>query len=324
MCSNRKVSIIIPCYNAAQYLELTIQSVLQQTYQFLEVLIIDDHSSDDSFLIAQRLSKENDCIQVFLNTKKGACAARNLGLEKCTGDFIQFLDADDLLSRDKLQKQIEALENHKNHVAICNTYLFFDELKGAYNTDRDFIFSSSKPSLFLANLWGLYNKMHYVAVHAYLTPRELIVKAGGWDESLNKDQDGEFFTRVLLACEGIIYVPEIKCYYRMHLTGNNISSQKKRKHIVSNFKATQLKTSYLLSKANMPETRYAAATQYKHVAIEAWPNYKDISHKALGQCKALGGSNYLPVLGGKSIEIVKRCLGWKFAKSLSYYLHKWI
>ncbi|MBS2098540.1 glycosyltransferase family 2 protein [Carboxylicivirga linearis] len=324
MNSSKKVSIIIPCYNAEQYLEQTVNSVLNQTHSSIEVIIVDDASIDQSLSIAKKLSEEYDCIKVFRNNKKGACAARNLGIIKCSGDYIQFLDADDLLSKDKLQKQIEVLETNHNQVAVCNTYLFFNDLSEAYNTDRDFIFTSSKPSYFLAKLWGLHNSMHYVAVHAYLTPRELIQKAGAWNEELDKDQDGEFFARVLLASEGIIYVPQVKCFYRKHLNSSNISSQKKRKHIESNFKATELKASYLLDRDDSAEAQYAAATQYKHVAIEAWPNFKDISHKALGKCSELGGSTYVPVLGGRIIETVKKSFGWKTAKSLSFYLHKLI
>jgi hypothetical protein len=164
--------------------------------------------------------------------------------------------------------------------------------------------------------------MHYIAVHAYLTPAELIKQVGNWNEELHKDQDGEFFARVILASQGIIHVPEVKCYYRKYLNNNNISSQKKRIHIESNFEAINLKTNYLLASEDSKKTRYALATQYKHVAIEAWPNHKDITKKALIKCNNLGGSKYLPVLGGKIIEIIKQLFGWRIAKSLSFYIHK--
>jgi glycosyltransferase involved in cell wall biosynthesis len=70
MLVSNKVSIIIPCYNAGRHLELTVQSVLEQSYQNIEVIIIDDHSNDDSFLIAKELSKKHSCIQVFQNNKR--------------------------------------------------------------------------------------------------------------------------------------------------------------------------------------------------------------------------------------------------------------
>lgn len=317
-----KVSVIIPCFNAEKYIIQTINSVLKQTHKNIEIIVVDDHSTDNSFSKALIFSRKYPhIIKVIKNSGNGACAARNLGFQFSQGDYIQYLDADDLISPEKLKKQVEILENNATKIAVCNTFHFYNSINDAYNTDLDFIFSTYKPEEFLMNLWGANGKTHYVAVHSYLTPRLLIEKAGAWNEKLYKDQDGEFFARVILESDGILYVPEIKSYYRKHNSSLNTSSQKKRQHIKSNLLATVLKEQYLFSKTKSKKAQLAMAAQYKHVAIEAWPQYRDISNIAQKKCKHLGGTKYSPILGGRSIEILKKTFGWKVAKAASYYGH---
>ena len=103
-----KVSVIIPVFNAQEYINETINSVIKQTYEgSIEIIIIDDHSTDNSFQIVREF--ESDSIIVKKNPKKGACAARNYGFQLSTGDYIQYLDADDLLSKNKIRSQMELL-----------------------------------------------------------------------------------------------------------------------------------------------------------------------------------------------------------------------
>ncbi|MDW5287873.1 glycosyltransferase family 2 protein [Formosa sp. PL04] len=313
-----KVSVIIPLYNASEFLEATLHSVLNQLYPNIEIIIIDDNSTDDSFNKA--LEFESDTVIVKQNKDKGACAARNYGFELSTGDYIQFLDADDILSPDKIEKQVETLYASTTDLAVCNTYHFTDRIEEGVCNDKPYIFSTSKPVEFFINLWGGNAlPMHMIQTSAWLTPRLLIEKFGLWDETLSKDQDGEFFARIGLQSSGIVYVPEIKNYYRKHSSGKNIASQKKEIHLKSILKATDLKAKYLFSETESEASKKAIATQYKHVAIDAWPQYKSIYNTAISKCENLGGSSYNPILGGRIIELIKNTLGWRFAKSFAYY-----
>jgi len=317
------VSVLIPCHNSAPYIAETLDSVIAQTYTNWECIVVDDHSTDNSMEIVEKYCQQHpDKIKLYTNPRKGACAARNFAFEKSKGYYIQYLDADDIINPDKLKNQTELLQKSPHHVAVCNTWHFYNTIEEAHNTDKDFIFSTDDPAGFLINLWGGAGKTHYTALHSWLTPRHLIKQSGSWDEELLKDQDGEFFARVLLNSNGIVYTPEAKSYYRKHVSGSNIASKKQQPHIESNLKSTQLKEQYLLETTNTPRARKAIATQYKHVAIEAWPQFRDISTVALKKCKQLGGSGYLPVLGGKTIEFIKKTMGWKIAKSISYYGHQ--
>ena len=100
------ISVIIPCYNAAAFIEQTLASVYAQTYKNIEVVCVDINSNDDTIEIINRLKHQNNWDLILLQEKRqGAPHARNLGLEYAGGTYIQFLDSDDFLVKDKLQKQ---------------------------------------------------------------------------------------------------------------------------------------------------------------------------------------------------------------------------
>ncbi len=320
------VSIIIPLYNSECFLNETLNSVLSQTYKNIEVILIDDNSTDGSLNIGLNFQKQHPPkILLYKNKGKGACAARNYGFELSKGEYIQFLDADDMLSPDKIERQVKALEEQPGCIAVCETWHFKNTIQEAINSDKEYLFSTTKPEDFFIQLWGGNELLpNMIQTSAWLTPRGLIERNGLWDTSLEKDQDGEFFARIALNSKGIVYIPEIKNYYRKHTKGKNIAGQKQKIHLESNLRSTSLKEQYLLNSTNSKYANKAMASQYLIVAIDAWPRYKDITKQALTKVKQLGGTSYLPVLGGSLIEGIKRTLGWKIAKGFSYYLHKFI
>ncbi len=314
------VSVIIPIFNAKSFLKETLESVLQQTYANIEVIMIDDGSTDGSYELALDYQAKN--VIVNKNVGKGACAARNYGFELSSGSYIQYLDADDLLGKTKIENQILALINQDKDIAVCNALHFYDSKKDSTISDKDFIYSTRDSMSFLINLLGGNGDPHFVAVHAWLTPRSLIEAVGLWDETLLKDQDGEFFCRVALASTGIVYVPMCICYYRKHTTGINISALNGKVHLDSQLRALESKERHLLQRTNSELFRRAMALQYKWLAVNAWPQHKKVSRKAFQKSKNYGGSNYMPILGGSAVEYIKTILGWRTAKYLSYYGHK--
>ena len=120
--NDNKVSVIIPVFNASKFIKQTINSVLNQTYKNWEILAIDDCSTDNSFEILKHYSSKEKRIKVLQNNKNlGAFAARNLGIKMSSGEYIAFLDADDLWIEDKLEIQINFMKERK-----CNfTYTGF-------------------------------------------------------------------------------------------------------------------------------------------------------------------------------------------------------
>ena len=315
-----KVSVIIPCYNSMPFLKETLTSVFNQTYQNIEVIVIDDGSTDGSFEYVEGLHQAH--LWIKRNKGKGACAARNYGFELSRGDYIQFLDADDLMDADKIEKQVRLLEKYPNRLAVCSTSHFYDQPEDGKVVDTPFMFSTDHPHEFLLKLYGSDGQNHnMVQTSAWLTPRSVIEKAGLWDETIAKNQDGEFFCRVAMCSHGIRYAENTLNYYRKHPKGQNIGNLGTRKHRESELKVAQLREEQLKDFKDTDEYKKAFALQYHLIAINAYPKYKDISKKASERVKALGGTNFLPVLGGKIIETIKHTLGWRAAKQVWYWLH---
>ena len=100
-----KVSVLIPLFNSEKFIEQTIKCALSQSWQNKEVIIVDDGSTDKSLSIAK--SYESEIVKVFSQTNRGAASARNLAFKRSSGDYIQYLDSDDLLSEDKIESQIQ-------------------------------------------------------------------------------------------------------------------------------------------------------------------------------------------------------------------------
>lgn len=112
--SNEKVSVIIPVYNAEKYITATISSVLAQTYKDLEIIVIDDCSTDASKECIEKLCEQHSNIIYHLQEKNaGVAVARNKGLDIATGRYIAFLDSDDEWKKEKLEKQMELIERQK-------------------------------------------------------------------------------------------------------------------------------------------------------------------------------------------------------------------
>ena len=315
------VSILIPLYNAEAYVAETLDSVLAQTYTNWECIVVDDHSTDDSARVVETYcQKHPDKIKLYTNPRKGACAARNVAFEKSLGEFIQYLDADDLLGEDKIEKQVEVLAFRDDSAAFCDTYRFKEDVVNSWCLEPMFAFMNHTPAEFFINLWGGKGKFSMIQTSAWLVPRRIIVFS--WNEDLTKDQDGEFFAHnLLLYANTIVFVPVVRNYYRVHQNHQNISSLRGRIHIQSNLLATKLKAQYLFAKTQHVEARQAIATQFKHVAVEAWPLYKDLTIEAMKYCNQYGGSSYVPALGGRLVEMGHKLLGWKISKWITFYLH---
>ena len=118
----KKVSIIIPVYNSAKYITQCIESVINQTYKNIEIIIIDDNSTDESIEIIKKI-KDKRIKLISIKQNKGVANARNTGIKKATGDYICFLDSDDYWYKNKIEKQIDFIEKN-NYVFIYTSYVY--------------------------------------------------------------------------------------------------------------------------------------------------------------------------------------------------------
>ena len=325
------VSIIIPVYNAEKWLAHTLESALNQTWQNIEVFVIDDGSSDRSVEISQ--SYESEKLQVISQRNQGASAARNHGLSLAKGDYIQYLDADDLLSPNKISDQVQLLASSQaNKLAICSTIHFLDgtdPTQGSCYDGLPFYLDSDDVLNWLIRLWGGEGERGMVQPAAWLVPRAVSDSVGPWNTNLSLDDDGEYFARVILASSGIRRSESALTYYRKYDQGSSLSRTNSQKGIWSGLKALNLKSGYLLGKTQDLRAKKAIAALYMDWAMTAYPLCPEVTHLALEKIETLAVPVEIPIFGGWRMQIMQQVLGWKKARWLSWkmqeareYLHQ--
>lgn len=298
------------------------RSVMAQTHPSLEVILVDDGSTDDSYEVAKQYERKQ--VQVLQQLNAGAAVARNTGLAIAQGQYIQFLDAGDVLDERKIEAQVHALKGHPDKVAVCNYKQFTtdEELKnGIFPDQSGFIYSSDDPQDFLIGLWGGKGKMNFIQTNCWLVPKQIVDKAGNWRAYRCPDDDGEFFARVILASEGIVYVPGVYNYYHIATDGaNQLSRSKNKKYLQNVLLNIDLKHQYLVKAGHHPYIKKAIASQYLRFATDMFPEQKILSVIAYKRYKALNEKVKLPVLGGRVIELIKQLFGWRMARLTRFYL----
>ena len=302
------VSIIIPCFNAERFVREAVESAVGQTWKPVEVIMVDDGSTDGT---AKALERWRSRCKIIRQSRQGAAAARNRGLLEAKGDYIQFLDADDLLSDNKVESQMGRLAGCPRNWVASGSWGRFRESPALAAFAPEPVWKDAAPPEFLVSSWLGGGMM---PVFSWLTPRELIKEAGPWDENLSVNDDGEFFTRVILKSSGIVFCEGARGYYRT-AAGATLSQRGDRAAAESAYEATQRSCEHFLAVTQSEEVRCACATAYQRFAYWAFPDYPDLSAKAEARGEELGGCG-LPVGGGLRMRFLSACLGWKRAKRI--------
>lgn len=306
------VTIIIPCYNAEQWIAETIQSALNQTYSNCETIVIDDGSTDGS---REVIAAFRDKIYWESGPNRGGCAARNRGLELAKGEWIQFLDADDVLDRDKIAFQMEAALQNGPDCVISGSWRRFRHEVNEQSFPLESIAMPERPAEWLIQK---YSGGGMMAAHAWLTSLDLIRRTGGWDETLTRDQDGEFFDEVVAHAKRIVHCPRSIAYYRT-VVFTSVSGRRDRASFESGMAAVRKGTARLLSICESPTAHRACAWSYMRIAIESYPQFPDISAEALRLARLHGGA-WAPVSGGRLVKATQKIVGWKAARRCHEYL----
>jgi glycosyltransferase involved in cell wall biosynthesis len=301
------VSIIIPCKNGAAWLGAAIESCLGQSWKSLEIIVVDDASTDRSREVARHYRDRG--VVVLDSLRRGASAARNTGLQQARGDFIQFLDADDVLDPQKIRVQVERLTGAPAGALASGAWARFrthpsEVVFAAEPVWRDF----GVPEEFLIASWLGGGMM---ANFAWLSPRVVLEQAGPWDETLSLVDDGEYFCRVLLAASAVVFCGDARGFYRS-TAAPGLSGRRDRAALVSGFRAIDLSCRRLLQQCGSPAAKKACATNYLRFAYNAYPQAGDLVALAERRARELGGSELRPG-GGSAFQFLARGFGWKFA-----------
>jgi len=309
------VSILVPAYNSAPWLADTLRSALSQTWEEKEIIVVDDGSTDQTPVIARQF--ESDSVRVYTQRNQGASAARNRAFQLCSGDYIQWLDADDLLASDKIERQMAVVEQyHDNRMLISGAWGSF--LYRPYQTRfvATLLWTDLTPAEWLTRKMA--HNLH-MQTATWLVSRELTEAAGPWDPLQFVDDDGEYFCRVLLASNGVRFVPEARVYYRATGSGSlsHIGHSDKKRE--AQWRSIELHMAHLLSLENSPYTR-SACVQYMHNWILSfYPERMDLVEMARQKAREFGGELEVPTLRWKYAWI-KALFGWELAKRAQVFL----
>ncbi|WP_316796706.1 glycosyltransferase family A protein [Pedobacter agri] len=315
------VSIIIPVYNAEKYLSETIESAMNQTWKNIEIIIVDDGSTDDSLRIARDF--ENSFIKVYHQPNKGASSARNYGFKISKGDYIQYLDADDLLSNDKIENQLNTLKNFEDHISITKTVYFKKKINiNDSSVNREWFNNNhNEPVDFLKRLYAnddiISKSGGMVTLHSWLTPRTVLTKAGDWNEGLTVDDDGEYFCRVILASQGIRYSENGINFYRKYDTDKSLSSTISLNAYQSVLNALKIKHCHLIQRENSQIIDTIFAEHLWRLGVSAYPQYKSLSLEARTLAKRLGLKQH-KYYGGPVSKFLSRIFSWKLVRIINY------
>ena len=306
-----KVSIIIPLHNAVAFVNEAIDSCLNQTYANIEVIVVENGSKDGSW----------DCLQGYKDSRlivhqieaASATIARNYGYKKSTGNYIMFLDADDVLSFDKVENQMALFKVFGNDVLIsCAWGKFTNDIsKTSFVLQK--VWNDLLPVDWLVTSWAGGGMMQTAC---WLTPRGLIEKAGLWDETLksNPNDDGDFFSRVILSAKKVHFCKKSKVYYRTEINNSlstKISEEAKYSllHTFINYENN------ILTKENSNRVRLALAYNYLYFIYRFYPKPQVLISVAKEKITNLK-VDVLPLVGGNNFKNISKMFGFYNALKL--------
>jgi glycosyltransferase involved in cell wall biosynthesis len=310
------VSILIPAYNSEEWIAESLQSVVRQTWERKEVIVVDDGSRDRTAEIARSFAAKN--VKVVSTENQGLSAAVNNAYRICQGDYIQELDSDDLISPNKIELQLSALrESDTKRIMLSSPWGHFYYRHRRARFVRNSLWNDLSPADWLSRKMG--DNFHMQNA-TWLVSRELAEAAGPWDESLRYDQDGEYFSRVLAHSHGVRFVEEGRVYYRLSGTGQlsyvRAEDHQKQDSLLVSIK---LHIKYLRSLEESERVRKTCLAFLQTKSIYFYPARPDIMAELQRMAAEFGGHLEKPKLRWKFNWLVP-ILGWKFARKAQTWL----
>jgi glycosyltransferase involved in cell wall biosynthesis len=293
------VSILICAYNAEKTIAETLESAIAQTWPNKEIIVADDGSTDRTAEIVRRFK----AVTLVSIEHEGFSAAQNHAFNRSRGEYIQYLDSDDLLAPDKIERQMAMLQKKNNPRLLASS-----PWAPFYRRTRNAHFVQNSLCEDLSPVEWLSRKMRegiYMQNATWLVKRELVEKAGPWHTGLFYDQDGEFFCRVLLASEGTCFVPGTGIYYRSSGAGSisviGNSDRKKESLLVS----IKLHIKYFLAVEDSARTRAACVQCLQNWYPTFYSSRPDLAAEMESLAATFGGQLTPPKLPWKYAWIQK-------------------
>jgi len=304
------ISILIPAFNAQAWIADTIRSALAQTCPRKEIIIVDDGSTDDTLDVARQF--ESSTVKVIHQENRGACRARNVAFGKCQGDYIQWIDADDLLAKDKIERQLYVADT------ITDPYILLTSAWGRFYCRPEKTKFRPNPLwrdldavewlvLRLANPWWMHPS-------SWLVSRQLTEKAGPWEEKLARDQDGEYFCRIVSLSQHVKFVSDARCYYRM-ANFSSVSNSTSRNALESICLSIDLSISHVLAREDSERTRKACISRLNIEASLMEYKAPDLADRFRNRIAELGGE-VVSQNTSRKYALIKKLIGERNARRL--------
>ena len=233
---NSLVSIIIPVYNTGRYLKEAVDSAVNQIYKNKEIIVVDDGSTDNTKKVVEPYLNSGKMKYIY-QENKGVAGARNTGIKAAKGEFIAFLDSDDIFLPDKIEKQVEILKNAPDFdIVCCVTGHFFDDDKENIRTFKNKPITDDQ----LKNL----SKGNFININTALVRRGIVEKIL-FDENLRTSEDWDFWIRVHLSGHKFLFHDDVLVLTRIRkdsLQSNFVLQKKNDIHVLKkNFEKVPLK-----------------------------------------------------------------------------------
>jgi glycosyltransferase involved in cell wall biosynthesis len=303
------VSILIPAYNAEAVIADTLRSALAQTWQRTEIIVVDDGSKDRTVSVARQF--ERDGVRVVTQKNQGAAAARNTAYSLSTGDYIQWLDADDLISPNKIADQMQPANLRSGERKLLSSgwaYFLYRPSRAKFTPTS--LWQDLTPADWLIHKMG--ENLH-MQTATWLVSRELTEAAGPWRTDLAVDDDGEYFCRVLLASDGVRFVSGARVYYRLSVASSLSYIGQSDRKLEAQWKSIQLHIGSLRSLEDSARVRSACLQYLQNWLITFYPERLDIVELFQLAARDLGGQLEIPRLPWK-YSWIRKLFGWGMAK----------
>lgn len=218
-----KISVIIPVFNVERYLRTCLNSILDQTYKPIEVILIDDGSTDDSLAICNEYAAMYEWIHVIHKDNEGISKTRNLGISVAKGNYISFVDPDDWLNVDTYKKLVSGLKRTGSDIAVCDVVRVIENKDGTTTHQDNHMWPFGDVKAFFGH--DIYTEVYDKT--ATMTNKLIPVKSIGntrFNTEIRYGEDQLFLAELLENIKSVCVIPDACYYYRINRAGNVVSS----------------------------------------------------------------------------------------------------
>ena len=306
--ANPLVSVCMPCHNAEKYVGEAIESVLNQTYKNIELIVVNDGSTDRSGKVLEKYKIKG--VKVVVEKCGSASGARNRAFREAKGVYVKFFDADDIISPEMVEKQVERLDGREDAVAMSEWGRFYNDDITTFRPNPQTVWRDMGGADWLVE--AIRDAQPMMQAGMFLIPRQLIIRGGPWIENSSPIDDFEYFCRLFCEAKEILYVRGTTLCYRSGIK-NSLSRQKSKEARKLQCGSLILGTGHILRKRQDAEARLACANMCQHLIYDLYPRHPDLRARLQTRVKECGGAKIEPS-GGRYFQMLRPWIGWKLAR----------